>query len=313
MSYLVIFISYQYGCGSRSRKITCKFTHLFRKNPVAEAQYLKNNILFLTFVITAVLCSTVLRFFCMNTIENYLSIKPIIADTAIAVIVGAFGYLLKPKNRFNYYFGMNISIALSNSVRKTKHRFLKLSVGRVQTPTLSILVDREKEASEKKVKQCREAGSKGGKSKRTLTDANETSEEQEKEQEQEKEKENEYENEKEKDQENAEEAAANGSVFQIPSVTDVLKYCFERDNDVDAEAFYDYYTSVGWMVGKNPMKDWRAVVRSWERKCDNNGTKAEDKKSSTEDDDYDDFFGAALENSYSGFPYYDDDEPLFPE
>ena len=45
----------------------------------------------------------------------------------------------------DYYFGMNISIALSDSVKKTKHRFLKLSVGRVQTPTLSILVNREKE------------------------------------------------------------------------------------------------------------------------------------------------------------------------
>ena len=45
----------------------------------------------------------------------------------------------------DYYFGMNLSIALSDTVKKTKHRFLKLSVGRVQTPTLSILVDREKE------------------------------------------------------------------------------------------------------------------------------------------------------------------------
>ena len=48
----------------------------------------------------------------------------------------------------DYYFGMNISIALSDSVKKNKHRFLKLSVGRVQTPTLSILVDREKEIRE---------------------------------------------------------------------------------------------------------------------------------------------------------------------
>ena len=48
----------------------------------------------------------------------------------------------------DYYFGMNLSIALSDSVRKTKHRFLKLSVGRVQTPTLSILVKREKEIRE---------------------------------------------------------------------------------------------------------------------------------------------------------------------
>ena len=48
----------------------------------------------------------------------------------------------------DYYFGMNISIALSDSVKRTKHRFLKLSVGRVQTPTLSILVKREKEIRE---------------------------------------------------------------------------------------------------------------------------------------------------------------------
>ena len=48
----------------------------------------------------------------------------------------------------DYYFGMNLSIALSDSVKKTKHRFLKLSVGRVQTPTLSILVKREKEIRE---------------------------------------------------------------------------------------------------------------------------------------------------------------------
>ena len=66
-------------------------------------EYIKNNILFLTFVITCVLNSTLLRFFCMNTIENYLSIKPIIADLAVVIIVGSFGYLLKPKNRFTYF------------------------------------------------------------------------------------------------------------------------------------------------------------------------------------------------------------------
>ena len=85
-------------------------------------EYLKNNILFLAFVITSVLCSTLLRFFCMNTWENYLSIKPIIADLAVSIIIGAFGYLLKPKHRFNYYFGFNIfltAICMINSVYYT--------------------------------------------------------------------------------------------------------------------------------------------------------------------------------------------------
>jgi DNA topoisomerase-1 len=45
----------------------------------------------------------------------------------------------------DFYFGVNISKSLMQSVRIAKKRFLKLSAGRVQTPTLSILVDREKE------------------------------------------------------------------------------------------------------------------------------------------------------------------------
>ena len=43
----------------------------------------------------------------------------------------------------DFYFGVNISKSLMHSVRTAKKRFLKLSAGRVQTPTLSILVDRE--------------------------------------------------------------------------------------------------------------------------------------------------------------------------
>lgn len=30
-----------------------------------------------------------------------------------------------------------------------------------------------------------------------------------------------------------------------------------------AEEIHDYYTSNGWKVGRNPMKDWRAACRNW--------------------------------------------------
>ena len=33
---------------------------------------------------------------------------------------------------------------------------------------------------------------------------------------------------------------------------------------MDPDRFVDYYISNGWRVGKNPMKDWRATVRTWE-------------------------------------------------
>lgn len=53
--------------------------------------------------------------------------------------------------------------------------------------------------------------------------------------------------------------------FTPPTVDEVRAYCKERQNNVDAERFVDYYTSNGWHVGKNSMKDWKAAVRTWER------------------------------------------------
>lgn len=53
--------------------------------------------------------------------------------------------------------------------------------------------------------------------------------------------------------------------FTPPTLEEVRTYCQERNNNVNAERFIDYYTSNGWMVGKNKMKDWKAAVRTWER------------------------------------------------
>lgn len=50
-----------------------------------------------------------------------------------------------------------------------------------------------------------------------------------------------------------------------PTLDEVKEYCSERGNKVDPERWFDYYTSNGWKVGKNPMKDWKAAVRTWER------------------------------------------------
>jgi len=54
--------------------------------------------------------------------------------------------------------------------------------------------------------------------------------------------------------------------FQKPTVEEVRAYCTERQNGVDAQRFFDYYESNGWKVGKNNMKDWKASVRTWERR-----------------------------------------------
>lgn len=71
--------------------------------------------------------------------------------------------------------------------------------------------------------------------------------------------------------------------FTPPSVEDVKAYCQERQNNVDAERFVDYYTSNGWHVGKNPMKDWKAAVRTWERQGWNGYGFGGDKKKPSKD------------------------------
>lgn len=50
-----------------------------------------------------------------------------------------------------------------------------------------------------------------------------------------------------------------------PTLEMVTRYCEERHNRVNPQAFIDFYQSKDWMVGKNKMKDWQACVRTWEQ------------------------------------------------
>ena len=54
--------------------------------------------------------------------------------------------------------------------------------------------------------------------------------------------------------------------FEKPTVEEIAAYCAERKNEVDAQAFFDFYESKGWKVGAVKMRDWRASVRTWEKR-----------------------------------------------
>ena len=54
--------------------------------------------------------------------------------------------------------------------------------------------------------------------------------------------------------------------FQKPSLEEIRLYCQERNNSVEPEKFFNFYESKGWVVGKSPMKDWKAAVRTWEQR-----------------------------------------------
>lgn len=62
--------------------------------------------------------------------------------------------------------------------------------------------------------------------------------------------------------------------FTKPTIEEIQQYCTERNNGINAEAFYDFYESKNWYVGKNKMSDWKACVRTWERRKDTNTKKS---------------------------------------
>lgn len=63
-----------------------------------------------------------------------------------------------------------------------------------------------------------------------------------------------------------EERKARATPFSPPTVAEVEVYCRERGNSIDAERFVDFYTAKGWKVGAQQMRDWKAAVRTWEKR-----------------------------------------------
>ena len=54
--------------------------------------------------------------------------------------------------------------------------------------------------------------------------------------------------------------------FQPPTIAEVREYCVERRNGIDPERFINFYEARGWRSGRTSLKDWRAAVRTWERR-----------------------------------------------
>lgn len=53
--------------------------------------------------------------------------------------------------------------------------------------------------------------------------------------------------------------------FAKPSIDEIAQYMEERNMNNVSQKFFDFYEAKGWMIGKNPMKDWKAAIRTWEQ------------------------------------------------
>lgn len=83
---------------------------------------------------------------------------------------------------------------------------------------------------------------------------------------------------KEKEKDKEEVKPKKRVLFTPPTVDEVKAYCLERNNKIDAQTFIDFYEAKGWMIGANKMKDWKAAVRTWEKRNNGKATNTSDKK-----------------------------------
>ena len=57
-----------------------------------------------------------------------------------------------------------------------------------------------------------------------------------------------------------------GKKFVKPTIEEIEEYCKERNNGINANAFYDFYEAKDWFIGKNKMRDFKACIRTWEQR-----------------------------------------------
>ncbi|MDD3186730.1 MAG: hypothetical protein PHT76_15730 [Anaerostipes sp.] len=85
------------------------------------------------------------------------------------------------------------------------------------------------------------------------------------------------------------------TTFVPPTLENVMGYCQEKGYEIDCERFIDFYSSKGWMVGKNKMKDWKAAVRNWVRR-EKDDSKPQVKSKANHNFDQRDYDFEAIEN-----------------
>ena len=69
-----------------------------------------------------------------------------------------------------------------------------------------------------------------------------------------------------KEKEKEKETQKEKKMFTPPTLAQVQAYCAGRGSPVDPQRFVDFYTANGWRLGPNPMRDWKAALRTWERR-----------------------------------------------
>lgn len=160
--------------------------------------------------------------------------------------------------------------------------------------------DKIRESYDKTVAARREAGEKSGEARRNKREQKETKTNKNEQTETEQSK---NDNKNTNKNTNIKETISNEIVkktaprFSPPSIDEVKAYIAEAKLAMDADAFFDHYSSVGWKVANKPMKDWKAACRNWARREKEFKRSKEPERTKASSFDTDEFFNMALEAS----------------
>lgn len=116
------------------------FVKKFRKSIIS---YLMTNKLFVSYVVLALLGTIVARFFSFG---HTFYLKAHVTELAMILIIGLFGYLFKPKNRYKYYLTWLIIFAVAELINVIYYTFFTsfasfgelATLGQTETVTGSI-------------------------------------------------------------------------------------------------------------------------------------------------------------------------------
>lgn len=93
---------------------------IFNKIYKKFKKYFSTNILFVTYTVSSLIIGTLLRFLTMGSIFD---IRAIVCDFVIIILFGCFGYLIKPKNQFKYFFSVSCIFTLACIINAIYYRF----------------------------------------------------------------------------------------------------------------------------------------------------------------------------------------------
>lgn len=113
-----------------------KIKHLWNEMIKNSKKYFSTNVLFSTYVILSLLVGLFLR---VNTVGTLFSIKPLLGDLTFILIIGSFGYLIKSKNQFIYFFSWLIFYVILAIINSIYYEFYQSFVSVNLISTLSMV------------------------------------------------------------------------------------------------------------------------------------------------------------------------------